>query len=187
MIREHYTTVDIKIILAEMIANLPSNKYDVGQKVRSELCSKLVEQINAIHFSQKLGIRVVPGKADVDPDNLYIFPSGLFPLEIKVAQTVSKDTRVRFRGGALSDRNSEYLFIVRNRDCTKFFAAITYMTKENWVAQNTAYYAPYFDETMLFNKDTKVLFGSFDVAMKGKRMGLPILKLESLSVSTDNK
>lgn len=181
MIRQHYTVDDIKYVLTEMQANLPSNKYNIGQKVQSELCSKLIEQINAIHFSQKLGIEVVPGKADVDHDNLYHFPLGKFPLEIKVAQALgTKNTRVRFRGGSFSDRNSEYLFIARSKDCSEFFAAITYMTKLDWLPPNTTYYAPYFDETMLFNKDTKILWGSFEIETKGKRKGLPVIKLENL-------
>ena len=182
MIEQHIDRTDIEYILHEMQANLPSHKYDVGQKVRSELCSKLVEQINAVYSSQKLGIKVVPGKADVDPDNVYHFQAGPVPLEIKVAQSNgAHDKRVRFRGGSLSRRSSDYLFIVRNHDCTKFFAAICYMTSNDWVAQNTEYYAPYFTEEMLYNKpNIKVLWGSFDVEPKGKRKGLPIIKLESL-------
>lgn len=182
MIEQHIDRTDIEYILREMQANLPSHKYDVGQKVRSELCSKLVEQINAIHASKKLGIKVTAGKADVDPDNVYHFPTGDVPFEIKVAQSNgAHDKRVRFRGGSLSRRSSDYLFIVRNHDCTKFFAAIAYMTSVDWIAQNTEYYAPYFTEEMLHNKpNVKVLWGSFDYETKGKRKGLPIIKLESL-------
>ena len=182
MIEQHLDRTDIEYILREMQTNLPSHKYDVGQKVRSELCSKLIEQINAVYSSQKLGIKVVPGKADVDPDNVYHFQTGPVPLEIKVAQSLgSKDSRVKFRGGSLSNRSSDYLFVVRNHDCTKFFAAIAYMTANDWVAQKTAYYAPYFTEEMLYNKkDVAVLWGSFETETKGKRKGLPIIKLESL-------
>lgn len=182
MIEQYLNRADIAYILREMQDNLPSHKYDVGQKVRSELCSKLIEQINAVHSSNKLGIKVVPGKADVDPDNVYHFQTGPVPLEIKVAQSLgSKDNRVKFRGGSLSNRSSDYLFVVRNHDCTKFFAAIAYMTVNDWVAQKTAYYAPYFTEEMLYNKkDVTVLWGSFETETKGKRKGLPIVKLESL-------
>lgn len=182
MIEQHLNRTDIEYVLREMQDNLPSHKYDVGQKVRSELCSKLVEQINAVHSSKKLGIKVVPGKADVDPDNVYHFPSGPVPLEIKVAQALgAKENRVKFRGGSLTNRSSDYLFIARNSDCTKFFAAIVYMTSKDWVAQKTQYYAPYFTEEMLHNKpNVTVLWGSFDIESKGKRKGLPVINLESL-------
>jgi hypothetical protein len=181
MIRQNYTVADIECVLREMQANLPSHKYDVGQKVRSELCSKLIEQINAMHFSKKLGISVVPGKADVDPDNLYHFSSGSAALEIKVAQTHgAHNKRVRFRGGKLSNRSSEYLFIARNADCTEFFAALTYMTKADWVVQNTEYYAPMFTEDLLFKKPHVVLWGSFSTETKGVRKGSPVIKLQPL-------
>ena len=178
MIQQNFNDSDFVSIVNEMRDNLPSSKYDVGQKVISELCSKLLEQITAIHFSNKLGITVLPGKADVDPDNLFKFSTGDVPLEIKVAQT--NGSRVRFRGGSLSDRTSEYLFVARNRDCTEFFAALAPMVKGDWVAQNTAYYAPYFTETMLFNKNPKILLGSFDIITKGKRAGSPVLRLERI-------
>jgi hypothetical protein len=178
MIQQCFTVDDFKTIITEVRENLPSSKYDVGQKVISELCSKLLEQVSAAHFSNKLGIKVLPGRADVDPDNLFKFSTGDVPLEIKVAQSMG--SRVRFRGGSLSDRTSEYLFVARNRECTEFFAALAPMIKGDWVAQNTAYYAPYFTETMLFNKNPKILLGSFDIMTKGKRKGLPVLKLEKL-------
>jgi hypothetical protein len=178
MIQQCFTTDDFKTIITEVRGNLPSSKYDVGQKVISELCSKLLEQVSAAHFTNKLGIKVLPGRADVDPDNLFKFLSGDVPLEIKVAQSMG--SRVRFRGGSLSDRTSEYLFVARNKDCTEFFAALAPMVKGDWIAQNTAYYAPYFTETMLYNKPLKILMGSFDIMTKGKRKGLPILKLEKI-------
>jgi hypothetical protein len=178
MIQQCFTVDDFKIIIKEVCDNLPSSKYDVGQKVISELCSKLLEQVSAAHFSTKLGIEVVAGRADVDPDNLFKFPNGDVSLEIKVAQAMGY--RVRFRGGSLSDRTSEYLFVARNRECTEFFAALAPMVKGDWVAQNTAYYAPYFTETMLYNKQVKILMGSFETMTKGKRKGLPIIKLEKL-------
>ncbi len=182
MIEQYIDRKDIEYILREMVENLPSHKYDVGQKVRSELCSKLIEQINADYSSKKLGIKITPGKADVDPDNLYHFANGDVPLEIKVAQTNgAHDKRVRFRGGKLSNRSSDYLFVARNADCTKFFVAIVYMTKKDWALQNTEYYAPYFTEEMLHDKSgVKVFWGSFDYELKGKRKDLPIIKLESI-------
>ena len=109
---------DIHSILTEMRYNLPSNKYDVGQKVISELCSKLVEKITANHFTSKLNIPVIPGNHDVDPDCLFKFPTGDIPLEVKVAMG---GKGCRWRGGGLSNRSSDYLLFARNRESTEFF------------------------------------------------------------------
>lgn len=178
MIQQFFTVDDFKTIIKEVQNNLPSSKYDVGQKVISELCSKLLEQVVAKYFTNKLNIDVVAGTHDVHPDVLFKLENNDVPLEIKVAQISGHC--VRFRGGSLSDRTSEYLFVARNRECTEFFAALAPMVKGDWVAQNTEYYAPYFTETMLYNKQTKILMGSFGVQEKGKRKGLPIINLEKI-------
>lgn len=177
MLNQYIKNNDAVVILKEMKNNIPSNKYNVGQKVISELCSKLVEQISAEHFSKKLSIPVIAGNHDVDPDNLFKFPSGDVPLEVKVALG---GKGCKWRGGGLSDRNSEYLVIARNRECTEFFVALCHLTKNDWVLQKTQYYAPYFTEELLFNRPHTVLHGSFELQSKGKRKGKPILKLEPI-------
>jgi hypothetical protein len=168
---------DIHSILTEMRYNLPSNKYDVGQKVISELCSKLVEKITANHFTTKLAIPVIPGNHDVDPDCLFKFTTGDIPLEVKVAMG---GKGCRWRGGGLSNRSSDYLLFTRNRESTEFFVAITHLTKNDWVTQKTQYYAPFFTEELLHARPHTVLCGSWGVESKGKRQGKPILVLEKL-------
>jgi hypothetical protein len=157
---------DVKDILKEMVENLPSNKYDVGQKVISELCSKLIEQITAIHFSKKLKLDVVAGKHDVDPDVLFKLPTNQEPLEIKVAMGAKA---CKWRGGGLTHRSSDYLFVSRNRDTNEFFAAICYITPQDWASQKTEYFAPYITEEMLHNKNATVLVGGFDIVKKKKK------------------
>lgn len=176
MIQTIFDKNDATTILKEMCDNLPSNKYDVGQKVISELCSKLVEQITAEHFSNKLNSTVTAGVHDTDPD--VYFHNLQLPLEIKVAMT--DGYRLRWRGGGLTDRTCDYLFIARNRDSTEFFAALCPMQKSDWELQKTQYFAPYFTETMLFNKNPKVLVGSFGISTKGKYKGSPILSMEKI-------
>lgn len=176
MIRDIFDRNDAISILKELCDNLPSHKYDVGQKVISELCSKLAEQITAIHFTSQLQSKITAGVHDTDPD--VYFHDLLLPLEIKVAMT--DGYRLRWRGGGLTDRTCEYLFIARNRNSTEFFVAICEMQKSDWVLQNTQYFAPYFTETMLFNKNPKVLIGNFGVSTRGKYKGSPILELEKI-------
>ena len=181
MLHKLITTQDVHAILKEVTANLPSHKYDVGQKVISELCSKLTEQITAQHFAKKLNVDVVAGKHDVDPDVLFKFRTDSIPLEIKVAQTTgAKCNRVKFRGGGLTDRSCDYLFIARNKECTEFFVALCHTTKADWVAQKTTYFAPSVVEETLFVKNATVLWGSFSTQDKGKRQGKPIIKLEEI-------
>ena len=177
MLEQVIKQTDIHSILTEMRDNLPSNKYDVGQKVISELCSKLVEKITANHFTTKLAIPVIPGNHDVDPDCLFKFTTGDVPLEVKVALG---DKGCRWRGGGLSDRTSDYLLVARNRDSTEFFAAITHLTKNDWVIQKTAYYAPFFTEELLYARPHTILCGSWGVMPKGKRKGKPIIVMEKL-------
>ena len=176
MIQTVFHRNDAITILKEMCDNLPSHKYDVGQKVISELCSKLIEQITAQHFTKKMQSPVTAGVHDTDPD--VYFHNLQKPLEIKVAMTGGN--RLRWRGGGLTDRACDYLFIARNRDSTEFFAALCHMQKSDWVLQKTQYFAPYFTETMLFDKNPKVLLGSFGVSTRGKNKGSPILVLEKL-------
>lgn len=181
MLHKLITSQDVQEILKEVTDNLPSHKYDVGQKVISELCSKLTEQITAQHFAKKLNIEVVAGKHDVDHDVLFKFTPDNVPLEIKVAQTTgAKCNRVKFRGGGLTDRSCDYLFIARNKECTEFFVALCHTTKADWVAQKTAYFAPSVFEGTLFSKSATVLWGSFGTQDKGRCKGKPIIKLEKL-------
>ena len=177
MIEQYVDRNDIKNILKEIIDNLPSNKYDVGQKVISELCSKLAEQITALYFSKKLGIDVEAGKHDVDPDVLFKFSPDAIPLEIKVAMG---GKGCKWRGGGLTDRSCDYLFISRSRDCSEFFVAICHTTKSDWVLQKTQYFAPSVNEETLFNKNATVLWGSFGTVEKGKRRGKPTIVMEKL-------
>ena len=179
MMRKIITREDVREILLRLKDNLPSTKYDVGQKVISELCSKLVEQITAEYYADKMQVPVIPGHHDTDPDVLFKLLKKDITLEIKVA-LLNENGRIRFRGGGLTDRKSEYLFIARNRECTEFFACVVPMNKSDWVAQNTAYFAPFFDEVALYNKKGKVLFGDFTKQTRGKRKGMPLINLEKL-------
>jgi len=178
MLKQIITRSDVLTILKEVQSNLPSNKYDVGQKVISELCSKLFEQVTAQHFSTKLSLAVTAGSHDVDPDVVFCLPTGPVPLEIKVAQ--NQKSRCRWRGGSLSDRNSDFIFVSRNKDCTEFFVAIVPMIKSDWGTQKTAYYGTFFTEEMLFAKNPIVLCGGFTKQTKGKRTGKPTLIFERI-------
>lgn len=178
MLQQVITKQDVHEILKEVTSNLPSHKYDVGQKVISELCSKLTEQVTASHYAKKLAIEVSPGKHDVDPDVLFKFPSQHETLEIKVA--MGTGDWCKWRGGGLSDRSSEYLYVARNRECTEFFVALCHTSKKDWLLQNTAYYAPYVTEEIISDKNATVLWGSFGTKEKGKRKGKPTIILEKL-------
>ena len=180
MLEKHITRNDVHTILKEMVDNLPSNKYNVGQKVISELCSKLVEQITALYFAKKLTIDVIPGNHDVDPDVLFKFAPDPIPLEVKVAMG---GKGCKWRGGGLTHRSSDYLFISRNRETNEFFVALCYITPNDWLIQKTKYFAPYITEEILKNKNAIVLYGQFDTETK-KRKGVDvtktILKLEKI-------
>jgi len=178
MLKQIITRNDVLAILKEVQVNLPSHKYDVGQKVISELCSKLFEQVTAQHFNTKLGIPVVAGSHDVDPDVIFMLPTGSVPLEIKVAQNQTQ--RCRWRGGSLSDRNNDFIFVSRNKDCTEFFVAIVPMVKADWGIQKTAYYGTFFTEEMLFAKNPIVLCGGFSKQTKGRRVGKPTIVFEKI-------
>lgn len=179
MMSKIITREDVKEILLRLKDNLPSTKYNVGQKVISELCSKLVEQITAEYYADKMQVPVIPGNHDTDPDVLFKLPNQNLTLEIKVA-LLNENGRIRFRGGGLTDRTSDYLFIARNKDCTEFFVCLVPMDKSDWIAQKTAYYAPFFDEIGLHSKKGKVLFGNFTKQTKGKRQGMPLIHVEKI-------
>ncbi len=177
MIEQYINKNDIRTILIEMVQNLPAHKYDVGRKVISELCSKLAEQITALYYSKKLGIDVVAGKHDVDPDVLFKFTNDPIPLEIKVAM----GSKVcKWRGGGLTDRSCDYLFISRSRDCKEFFVAICHTTKSDWLLQKTKYFAPYVTEEILSNKNSTVLWGNFSTEAKGRRKGKTTIVMEKI-------
>lgn len=177
MLEQFIDEDDVNTILTEMCDNLPSNKYDVGQKVISELCSKLVEKITANHFTASLGIPVIAANHDVDPDCLFKFTTGDIPLEVKVAMG---GKGCRWRGGGLSNRSSDYLLVARNRETTEFFVAITHLTKNDWIIQKTQYYAPFFNEELLFARPHTLLCGSWGTESRGKRKGKPIIIMEKL-------
>lgn len=170
----------VKLQQNEFDRSINGNFSMLGQKLASELMSKLTELNSASYFSKKIGIKVDVGTSDKHPDNTFHFATGDATLEWKVAQTQKSNKRVIFRGGGLSNRSSDAVFVARNLDFTKFFVAVMYMTPEDWTLYNTAYYAPNISEEALYNKNATVLIGSFGTETTGLRKGKPIICLESI-------
>jgi hypothetical protein len=160
--------------------SLNGNIELLGQKVISEILSKLSEMYSASHFSNKLGISVTMGGCDKEPDNCFNLPTGKEFLEWKVALTVKGDKKVIFRGGNLSTRQSDAIFVARNRDFTDFFVAIIYMMPNMWIPFTTQYSGPKINEEILYTNKAVPLIGSFDTIKKGNHAGKPIIKLEKI-------
>jgi hypothetical protein len=181
---------DIVKIFKNVINELPSTKYNIGQKIISELISKLTEQIFAEHFTKKLkshNIKVTSAISDRDTDITFHIGTEQIPLEIKVSMISLNGKSVIWRGGEYSKRNSDTIFISRNSDVTEFFAVMSYVKKSEWEApfksaNNTSsnYYAPTLKSESIYKMKHKVLCGNFIIDSSSRRNGKINISLEKI-------
>jgi hypothetical protein len=128
----------------------------LGNKLLSELLSKVFEVKCAEIFTKELGYSVIRSVSDADPD--LVFKKINRPLEIKVTSTDNAWT-----GGEFSQRPYDYLLVSwdPNSNFEAFFVALVHLEKEDWessMKKGYTYYGPSYTAKKLIEREDKIIF-----------------------------